>query len=232
MSKYRGGRRGGRRQGGYMKKYYKGKANRELTYGRMGQKVFTDMSYLVNTVAKLKGLINTEFKSLDTAVTATITSTPVITLLNGCAKGDTLNTRDGRQIRLKSVAVNLQCTMHATPLDDMLRVMLVIDKQPNVTALVIGDLLVNTNMGSMRNLDNRKRFVILRDERVVLSVGGGTNTFWQYYKELDMHTIYDGSDAGTIADITSNALYLIIFSTEAANGPSVSRTTRVRFLDN
>ncbi len=230
---YKGGyNKRGRRNTNYMRKYYKGKSSRDLTYGRMGQKVFTDTAWLVNKVHQLSGLINTEFKSNDTDGATTVTTTPLILLISGLARGDDLGDRDGRMVRWKSVSVKLQITMHATPIDDMIRIMVVIDKQPNETLLVIGDLLLSVTPQGQKNLSQRRRFVILKDEVISLSVGEGTTRFFQWYKKIDMKTIFDDSDAGTIADIETNAMYLILFGTEATNGITVGRTTRLRFIDN
>ncbi len=183
-------------------------------------------------VTKLKGLLNTEFKALDIASSATITTTPSILMLSGLAKGDDFDNRDGRQVRWKSVEVSMQVVMHTTPINTLLRVMVVIDKQPNATLLTIAELLVQTTIDSLKNLDNRKRLVILRDDVIELSDGKGTSLLWKYYKKIDMITVYDDGDAGTIADIETNALYLIMFSSEATNGPTVQRFIRTRFIDN
>ncbi len=214
-------RKGPRRRRGGRRNYN----NSNFTYGNVLDKV-------VNDVYRLKGLINVEFKTNDLAASATLTTTPLIAVLNSISTGDQFNTRDGRKVRWKSVQVNLEITMHATPINDMVRIMIVIDKQPNEIGLVIGDLLDTTTICSFRNLDQRKRFVILRDDVITLSVGGGTVKYWNYYRKIDMITIYDDSDAGTIADISTNAMWLVMFSTEATNGPTVSRCTRMRFIDN
>ncbi len=190
------------------------------------------MNKVKKDVSKLKGLINTEFKSLDITTSATLTTTPVVALLSGLAKGDDIDNRDGRQVRWKSVEINLQIVMHTTPINTLVRILIVIDKQPNATLLTIAELLNQTTIDSVKNLDNRKRLVILRDDVVQLGDGYLTSTLWKYYKTLDMITVYDDSDAGTIADIETNALYLIMFSTEATNGPTVQRTMRMRFIDN
>lgn len=229
------GRGGYNRNGGrYMRKYYKGKYRRDpLTYGRMGQKVFDDTSWLVNKVAQLSSLINTEFKTADTAGTSTLTTVPIIALLNGLGIGDDFNNRDGRQVRWKSVEIKIQFLLStAGPIEDMVRIMVVIDKQPNETLMVIADLLDTTTVQSMKNLNQRKRFVILLDTVIELSLAQRTNAFWKYYKKIDMKTIYDSSDTGGITDIETNAFYLVLFCTEAVNGIVSERTTRMRFIDN
>ncbi len=226
-----GGYNRGRRQnsgrfrgnGGSGVSYRKSRGN--FTYWDVGDKLWND-------VKKLKALINTEFKTVDTVASITATTTPIIALLNGLVQGDDFDNRDGRLIRFKSIEVRLECVMNTTPINDMVRVMIVIDKQPNEILMVIGDLINATTMNAVKNLDQRKRFVILRDEVLTFSVGEGTTKFWSYYKKIDMKTVYDDSDAGSIVDITTNAVYLVLFGTEATNGVAIGRTTRMRFIDN
>lgn len=190
------------------------------------------LASLATTVYKLKSLINTEFKTVDTVASSVITTTPIIAIINALATGDDFDDRDGRVVRFKSIDVRLEMTMNTTPINDMIRVMVVIDKQANETTLLILDLLTLADMRSHKNLDQRKRFVILKDEVIEFSVGKGTNKLFHWYKKLDMKTIYDSGNAGTIADITTNAMYLILFGTEAANGVLVSRSVRMRYIDN
>jgi len=169
---------------------------------------------------------------LDTAVSGVISTTPSIALINASVVGDDFDNRDGRSIRIKSVQIALTVFFNASATQTATRMMVVIDKQPNETLLVIGDLITATNSHAMRNLDQRKRFVILWDRVVTQGDQENAPRHIEFYKKLDMITVYDDSNAGTIADIETNALYLILFSTEATNTPTVGRTTRVRFIDN
>ncbi len=233
-------RYGGYRNGGYKRgnrQYNSGNArsngNRVSYRKKAGNFNYWDVGdKLWNDVKRLKSLINTEFKSIDLATTGVITTTASITLLNGLVKGDDFDNRDGRVVRLKSIQYHIEAVMNTTPINDSLRIMIVIDKQPNEINMVIADLIDATNMTSFRNLDQRKRFVILKDTVLDMSIGRGTIARDSWYKKFDMKTTYDDSDAGTIVDITTNALYLVLFSTEASNGPSVARTTRIRYIDN
>ncbi len=236
MSYYGRNRGGGRRYKGYSQRngsgsYYNRRNGRRygggngFTYGNMWDKVVRD-------VYKIKSLINTEFKTNDIVASTTITTTPLISNINGLATGDQFNTRDGRVVRWKSVEVMLNISMHTTPIEDSIRIMVVIDKQPNEIVMVIGDLLTATTMQGLKNLDGRRRFIILKDTTLDVSVGKGTNITWKWYKKIDMKSIYDDSDAGSIVDLTTNAMYLVLFGTEATNGMTVGRSTRMRFIDN
>ncbi len=196
-----------------------------FTYGNVLDK-------MVGDVARLKGLINTEFKQADTTATGVVGTTASILLINGLAKGDDFDTRDGRQVRMKSAQIAITYKMSQSATFSQIRCMVVIDKQPNEILLVITDLLDSQAMQTFRNLDQRKRFVILKDEVVSMSIDGEQGGIIKWYKRMDMKSIYDDSDAGDITDISTNALYLILFSTEATNTVTISRSTRVRYIDN
>ncbi len=218
---------GNRPQGYYKKKYTKYKRRKgQFTYGQVLDKVVGD-------VAKLKGLINTEFKTVDVSSATAISSTGSVLLLNATIAGDGFNNRDGRMIRCKSIQYALNVIMEpATAVNTSTRVIVVIDTQPNGVLMTIAELLNGSNTIDFRNLDNRKRFVILTDRVVTQSATANTLNQLTWYKQIDMKTIYDDSNAGTIADIESNALLMILISSEATNTPTVQVETRMRFIDN
>ncbi len=196
-----------------------------FTYGNVLDKVITD-------VAKLKGLVNTEFKQSDATVTGVVSSTAGFVLLNGMVKGDDFDTRDGRQIRVKSVQLSIRYVMSSSATFSQMRCIIFIDKQPNEITPVVLDLLDSAAMQAFRNLDQRKRFVILYNNVVSMSINGMRGGMIDYYKRLDMKTVFDDSDAGDITDISTNAIWLMLISTEATNTVTISRSTRIRYIDN
>jgi len=196
-----------------------------FSYGQVLDKMTGD-------VTRLMGLLNTEFKQKDVTASGTVDNVADIILLNGLAKGDDFDTRDGRVVRVKSIQVALLYELSASATFTQLRIMVVLDKQPNEVTMVILDLLDSSALQSFRNLDNRKRFVILRNEVVNMSISGAQGGYWEYYKKFNLKTVYDDSDAGTIVDISTNAIYLVLLSNEPTNLPTVVRSTRVRYIDN
>lgn len=181
------------------------------------------------------GLLNTEFKSKDVYDSGTsISSTASFSLLNGMAKGDTISTRTARSILCKSLELNLTFIQHASATETLIRAIVFIDKSPEGTAPTVAQLLDASGYThvAQRNLNYRKEFVILKDFRFHLSSNNQEVVTKQFYKKLNMHTIFDDSDAGTIADIMNNALYIMWWSNEATNTPTFYMQSRVRFLDN
>lgn len=190
-------------------------------------------SQLYKDVSMLKNLINVEFKSNEvTLADVAATNTGIIQLLNGLQKGDNINSREGRVVRWKSVQCLMKITMDSGVSASIFRCLIVIDKQPNQTTLTMSQLLGASTVTSLKNLDNRKRFVILKDELITLS-SDKPEAMINYYRKIDMKTIYDASDSGNIADISTNAIYCVFLSDQtAALEPLVDATFRLRFIDN
>lgn len=215
----------GYRHKNYRKRYTRKAPSRWSIYGAAG-------SQLVKDVSMLKNMINTEYKVINSTRSTSITNSGALTLLNAAAKGSNQGDRDGRQFRVKSVEAKYFWRINASATTTVCRMMLFIDKQPSGATLSTSDLLETVSVVGQRNLDNRKRFVILRDELVGLGDNGNQICPGKFYKKLDMKTIFDDSDAGTIADISSNALYCFFISDQATNTPHVEFDARVRFIDN
>lgn len=188
---------------------------------------------LERKVSQLANLINVEFKYNDIKDTSTINTTGLFFLLNGLMLGDTSSSRDGRQIRIKSNQVNLKLTMHPSATNTTIRIIYFMDKQANASAPTTAMLLEDANVPitSPRNLDNRKRFVILKDEYVCLNVEK-SETVFEWYKKLDFRTIYDSSNVGDITDITTNSFYLFLVCDDGTNTPTYALYNRIRFIDN
>ncbi len=206
---------------------YRKKRGCTPTYGNMANKVWKDVKYL-------KSLINTEFKTNDISQGGVnIPSTGTVNTMNGLAQGDDIDDRSGRVVRWKSVQVSGVINLAAsTATQSTVRMLLVIDKQPTGVLPTVVQILDLANMTAFRNLDNRKRFVILKDFRVTVNTDHPEKVF-KFYKKLDMKTIYDASNAGDITDISSNSLHFVFLGDEATNVPTFpSLTFRSRFIDN
>lgn len=225
MPRGRGGRKTYNRNGNGGRQYYKRRTN--FTYGDVVDKVVMD-------VARLKGMINVEFKTKDLSLDAApTTAIPFIALLNGLQIGDDFNNRDGRSVRWKSIRVKINIFINQITITTVSRCMIIIDKQPNGTLMLIGDLLGHLQSQlDVRNLSNRKRFVSLFDQRYATSITGNQVNLIDFYKKIDMITVYNEQNTGTITDIETNALYLVVLSNKAGAPPVVSIETRCRFIDN
>ena len=175
------------------------------------------------------GLGLTERKVIDINTTQyAIESTGTqLQLLNGCVPGSQNFNRIGRKIFMRSLqirgAINLTDTTAGTNV--VCRMVIVYDKQSNGSAPTWANIMTSQNISgttssdvfAMVNLDNRDRFVIIRDQLYIpgaidntatqtYAMGPGTIVLNEYIP-LKLETLYSGGSAGTIGDITSGSLY-------------------------
>jgi len=193
-----------------------------------------------------------ELKAFDLAQIATSMSTAgVFTLLNVPENGPELYQRVGRRIYMKSVHIRGTVLAAATTTQDYGRIIVFYDSQPNGAAPTLAALLADSNAGhatavtSEINLDNRERFKILRDMPFLLpsctnTAGVITNLgmqdtvkqsmqFDEFIKLKGLETVYNGTNGGTIADITSGSLFVVTFS--GIGNYNTSWSSRLRYYD-
>lgn len=177
-----------------------------------------------------------EFKSVDvTGTPATDTASGVL-LLNGIARGDEIFERDGREVLMRSIQLTCQSNVTTgTGVDQTHRVLLVYDRQTNAAALTAAQVLTAVTVFSARNLENRRRFKILMDKRVTLNASGepNSNIIWTFYRRLRHPITFNSGDAGTVADITTGSLYLVVVGNAAAGATAgtTSVYSRVRYTE-
>lgn len=114
-----------------------------------------------------------EFKSVDTVLSQPIDQTGAVTLVNGIARGDEINERNGRELTMRSIQFNARAYATAgTGADQVGRVLIVYDRQTNAAALTGAQVLSTFDTNAPRNLENRRRFKILKDWRFPINAAG------------------------------------------------------------
>jgi len=156
-------------------------------------------------------------------------------LLNGCVPGSAATERIGRKFTMKSLLIRYRMNLGATSTGGcQMRILIVYDKQANATAPAITDILLADAFDSPNNLSNRDRFVTITDIITDnISVQGNYSVCGVNYKSVNLETMFNAGNAGTIGDITSGSIYLFIANSGSlgvANGASSFRT-RVRYTD-
>lgn len=194
---------------------------------------------LVKKVAKLEKQIKQqegEWKYLDTtqSVTASV-SAGALTLLNGCQQGDGPSNREGTQIFIKSIQIRIRTEFNALDASaGPMRFVVVQDKQPNGAAPTVSNIYQTSSLlaiDALRNLDGRKRFKILADRSYVMSQNGTPGFVDDIYLKRPITVQYNSGNAGTVADISTNSIYVLIASDQAANGPFTAFYARIRFTE-
>lgn len=169
-----------------------------------------------------------------------VSGTPTFTLLNGTAAGTGASDRIGTEITMKSISVRgtwLQNTSLTSGTSNYVRMLLVYDSQSNGSAPTAAELLTGSGMFAHKNLDNRKRFKILKDKLFILLPTSGSNSSggpqavnFKFYRKLNAKTEYKGTTAA-ITSIATGAIYLVCLAQAAANGPSFTGSSRIRYDD-
>lgn len=193
-------------------------------------------SQLWRDVQKLKNFVNVEFKYIDNATNGIATSTLTSFLLNGVPEGDDQSSREGDSIRFKSIQLNANLSyVNAT---SNVRMIIFIDTQPRAGAPVMADVITGTGVGAttgLRNLDNRSRFVILKDKTWMVNNTTLSTHPIKWYRKLDMKSYYTTA-AATSTSIQSHALWMFLVSdipiASAANAPVFDGICRLRYIDN
>jgi len=197
-----------------------------------------------------------ELKSIDLAdTTVPCTTAGTLVCLNLVVAGSSFFNRIGRKIEMKSVQLRAKFnpTGTANPEPQYSRVMIVYDRQTNGAVPSLSDIIQSTTFDgtnstsafSGQNLNNRDRFVVVHDRRVVLPpvVAGGAgiqpflSEFYQdFYRKLpNLVCQYkaDSSPTPVIGDIATGALWLVVLSELAAGVDTwdFEFSTRVRYVD-
>lgn len=179
-------------------------------------------------------MLNAEQKLKD--VTASITPAPagVLDLLNGMNKGDNINNREGQQIKTMSILFRATININSLATATAVRIMLVVDSQPNGAAFTVANLLENTVqvIQSPINIGNKRRFLVLFNKVLTLSINGRRKAYFNYFKKVMLKTVFNNGNAGDETDITTNTIYFVAFSDESANQPTINYYSRIRFVDN
>lgn len=188
------------------------------------------------------------------AATFGTANTATILALNCVTEGTSYKTRMGARVKNKSIDIHLWPFFAGGGAGyvagEIYRIMLVYDSQPNGALPSTADLLKSTGggttAGSPVNLDNRDRFLILREHYMqaptpsasgtASTVGAQANGRLQeqcihwYVKLRNLETIYKAT-AGAITDIASGALLLVLVCESTTACFALSISSRLRFYD-
>lgn len=186
----------------------------DITYGSLG---FTTPAMTTATFAYAVG-----------GALLTANQTGGITCLNLIEQESRVNNRIGNKIQVRSISLRLVGGYDG---DSFTRVMLVLDKAPNSAALVKGDLFQdNTSLLAPIKIGNRDRFKVIADRLYNTCVTGQTSFYCKLYYRCNIGCNYVSS-GGVIADIISNAFYLIAFSDVTNHVVIPYYNVRIRYYD-
>lgn len=198
-----------------------------------------------------------ELKAFDVASATLVFDPPAgppnfATNLNCPVNGAELYQRVGRKTYMKSIHIRGWILNVATSVQDIGRLIIYYDSQPNGAAPAYAALMQDSNAAgasstlSEINLTNRQRFQILRDipllfPAVTNTAGVLTNLAYpetdkqfkidEFIKLKGLETVFNGTNGGTVADITSGAIGMCAVCQTSNNAWELSFTTRLRYYD-
>jgi len=183
-----------------------------------------------------------ELKFVDTALALTdVSTTPTINVLNAMGTGNSASTRVGRQIRIKSIEWKGYLQQGTSATYNISRHAIVLDRQANAVAPAFTDIYDAATPIALRNISNKKRFKVIWDSGLISQAGNRTAgqltgtgmVAVEGYKRTSILVQYNAGTAGTVADITTNALYLVSIGAAAAGAADteLNVNVRIRFDD-
>lgn len=176
-----------------------------------------------------------------------VSTTPVLTLLNGMTQGTTASTRIGRRIGIKSVEWRFNMATSSATTWTSNRYMIIVDRQANAAAAAFADIYDVADPSTLRNISNMTRFQVLFDSQEFTMIGDNSGTGASSYDSDSLATAHKGylkvnipvqynvGTAGTIGDIQTNALYFVTIgngSTAVTDCNINKGTVRIRYGDN
>ncbi len=205
-------------------------------YKKCGKMVLSDGSKALAMARGLKRLLNVEYKFLDVQNTeAAVSTTPSVNISSIILQGDGGSARDGNSVKAVGIRLNYMITLNTSAVSSQIRVILIHDKQTNGALAAAGDILqdvtADDGIVSPYNLDNKYRFRMLYDRVHTLSDNGRQSIAVKKYFKLNQKLRFDGT-AGDITDIPSSSYLLLFVSNEPTNTPTITRHSRLRFIDN
>lgn len=190
-------------------------------------------SYAAKGVSMMSGIINSELKRFDSINDFNPSSTlPTFYCLNQIAQGTDVSNRDGNSILAKYITVNYSTIIHPSAVATIVRVICFVDTEsisgttPTINTLLNGST-VTTN--SQLNVDYTNRYTILFDDKINLSNTGEKLQSIKHYKPLNFHIKFT-QDSTT--SWSKNSVWLLMYSNEDTNTPTLDLNARMAFYDN
>jgi len=110
----------------------------------------------------------------DAAVSTDATTTTVALALNNMAAGDTIVTRDGNKILMKSLQLRVQMSLESAAVNQQVRMLVVYDATPTQSQATLSLILDAETMLGYPSTTVKSRFTILYDKVHVLNATDAT----------------------------------------------------------
>jgi hypothetical protein len=219
----------------YKRKVYRGMANpykKARTSGRTRTAGFYGRYQPMGGEQKF---LDTTYAQTGQVSSGTITYPSVNLIAQGAGESE----RIGRKVTLKSLLLRYVCVLNNTTspgsTEDVVRVIVFLDKQCNGQAATVTDILETANHLSFNNLANKNRFSILCDQSSDLNSNGAIAAGFgevvhtrSKYLRLN-HAVEFSGATGAITEIRSNNIGILVIT--KGNNSLWNATVRIRYSD-
>jgi len=181
-----------------------------------------------------------EVNYVELAGNSQMNTTGAISLLATIPQGAGVSQRIGKRAYYKSIMARLIITAGTTNVTNICTYMIVYDKRPTGALPAITDILQTVTPLSNMNDNNTGRFEIIRRESFqqngnsTTAQTGQERIFYEDYINLAKRpVVFESAGTGTIGDIDSGALYLILLSTNniGTTASTCDFTFRTRYTE-
>lgn len=180
-----------------------------------------------------------EHKALNTAIAAIniVSGVPQYQFLSAIPQGTDYYQRSGVDVTLRRLYMRYQVVENplAASTTQQLRIMVLMDTQP--------DGALPTFVGSQglfaagpptvfdqRNYVTTQRYWVMEDRVVTVSTGDQSSRYGEISQTLHARQHWIGGGA-SIVDVVTNAIFILLISSDAANGPAFYGAVRLWYTD-
>ena len=233
----------------YRKRYnrkYKKRSYPKRKTGFMGKasNALTIASRALAVANMVKGMLNVEYKHVDTSVSATLAATFTSTFLYGpIPLGDTTNERNGKSIEVKSHNLRgiLTRGASATVAVQIVRIVVWQIRENNGgdrSALIVNSangVFENQSVIPFRTLTDTKDFIILMDRTYRLTADNPSfvvKNFHKFRPNSFKIKWQDTNITGNMDVVYGKQTYISYITDATVNFPTFNWQSRLRYIDN
>jgi hypothetical protein len=195
-----------------------------------GQIYGSALSQLSRDVKALYRMINVEDKYLDTSATSTLSGAWQSALLNGLSQGNTSSQRTGQSVKCVGYEFRYSLSLGAAASCDS-RILILVDKQADAAAPTLTQVFP-VDITSPRVVAYLERYLVLIEDNITLTTTGSNLVRKEHMSRYEAHISFNSGNAGTIADIVTNSMYIAFVTDTTVTFPSITYSFRFVYVDN
>lgn len=219
----------------YNRRRYRRRAPNPMGYMGKAQKGLYLAGKALAVAQGVKSIINAEKKLKENSFATTQGTTPTVLACSGIAQGDDYNGREGRSVLAKSIQIHGFHTMNISAATTVIRYILFQDLDNSAGTIPTATQLMGSATPSTYELRNpdpimRKRFKVLADKLYCQDqYGKGITSKIDIFHKLNHHIKFSGTAATSYGQ---GHVYLMFWSSDNTNQPTVNLNSRLRYYDN